>query len=182
MDGQIDEARKAMSWYVDVFGRDRFFIELQMHEGFKELVNDQSALAAVGERVRRAARRHQRRALHQAGRRARAGHDDLHRHRLAGVAADRMRMTDNSYYLKSYDEMPALFGEVPRSADDHARDRRDVQRRSEQQGLSPAELRICPPASRPIRICAAMCEAGAALALWRSRQRSRSSRTARLRT
>ena len=38
LDGQVEQARQAMSWYVDVFGRERFFVELQMHEGFPELV------------------------------------------------------------------------------------------------------------------------------------------------
>src|SRR5512136_1864444 len=113
MDGQIDEARKAMGWYLDVFGRERFFIELQLHEGFPELININRHLLQLAKEfdVRLVAT------------------NDAHYIRQADAPAqdimlcigtgtlvrqqDRMRMTDNSYYLKSYDEMSALFGEVP---------------------------------------------------------------------
>ena len=32
MAGNLDEAHRLMGWYVDVFGRDRFFVELQDHD------------------------------------------------------------------------------------------------------------------------------------------------------
>ncbi|MDX1616861.1 MAG: PHP domain-containing protein, partial [Candidatus Promineifilaceae bacterium] len=32
MEGNLDKAHQLMGWYVDVFGRDRFFVELQDHD------------------------------------------------------------------------------------------------------------------------------------------------------
>ncbi|MBI5566787.1 MAG: DNA polymerase III subunit alpha, partial [Chloroflexi bacterium] len=112
-DGQIDEARKALGWYVDVFGRDRFYIELQMHEGFKELVSINRQLLTLAKEfgVRPVATND----AHYI-RQADAPAQDLMICIGTGSLvsqADRMRMTDNSYYLKSYDEMHALFSEVP---------------------------------------------------------------------
>lgn len=112
-DGRLDEARKAMGWYVDVFGRERFYVELQMHEGFKELV-------AINRHLLQLAKEFNVRPV---------ATNDAHYIKQADAPAqdlmicigtgslvsqpDRMRMTDNSYYLKSYDEMHALFSEVP---------------------------------------------------------------------
>src|SRR3989304_5989936 len=39
LDGQLDQARAAIGWYLDVFSRDRFFLELQLHEGFPQLTS-----------------------------------------------------------------------------------------------------------------------------------------------
>ncbi len=102
-----------MAYYVDVFGRERFYVELQMHEGFKELVSINRHLLTLAKEfnVRPVAT------------------NDAHYIRQEDAPAqdlmicigtgsqvaqtDRMRMTDNSYYLKSYAEMNALFSEVP---------------------------------------------------------------------
>ena len=112
-DGLFDEARTAMGWYLDVFGRERFFVELQMHQGFKELVAINRHLLQLAKefRVRTVAT------------------NDAHYVRQGDASAqdiilcigtgalvsqqDRMRMTDNSYYLKSDEEMAALFPEAP---------------------------------------------------------------------
>ena len=112
-DGQIDQARQALSWYTDVFGRERFFIELQLHEGIPELVGINRQLLALGKEL---------------GLRPVAT-NDVHYARAENARAqdvllcigtgslitepDRMKMTDSSYYLKSDEEMAALFGEVP---------------------------------------------------------------------
>ncbi|HZY42118.1 MAG TPA: DNA polymerase III subunit alpha, partial [Anaerolineae bacterium] len=112
-DGQIDEARKAMSWYVDVFGRDRFYIELQMHEGFKELVSINRQLLTLAKEfgVRPVATND----AHYIKQEDAPAQDLMICIGTGSLVAqaDRMRMTDNSYYLKSYAEMHALFGEVP---------------------------------------------------------------------
>ena len=112
-DGQLDEARKAMGWYVDVFGRDRFYVELQMHEGFKELVSiNRHLLTLAKEFGVRPVATNDAHYIKQAD----APAQDLMICIGTGSLvsqADRMRMTDNSYYLKSYDEMHALFSEVP---------------------------------------------------------------------
>ena len=47
--GAIDKAREALAWYVDVFGRERFFVELQLHDGIPQLVQVNRHLLALGE-------------------------------------------------------------------------------------------------------------------------------------
>ncbi len=112
-DGAIDTAREALAWYVDVFGRERFFVELQLHDGIPDLVQVNRQLLALGEEF---------------GLRPVAT-NDVHFLRTENARAqdvllcigtgslvtepDRMKMTDDSYYLKSADEMAALFGEIP---------------------------------------------------------------------
>jgi DNA polymerase-3 subunit alpha len=114
-DGQIDEARKALGWYVDVFGRERFFVELQLHDGFPELININRQLLQLAKefKVRLVATND----AHYIKQEDAPAQDIM---LCIGTGAlvrqqDRMRMTDNSYYLKSYEEMTALFGEVPES-------------------------------------------------------------------
>jgi DNA polymerase-3 subunit alpha len=111
--GAIDKAREALAWYVDVFGRERFFVELQLHDGIPDLVQVNRQLLALGEEF---------------GLRPVAT-NDVHYLRAENAHAqdvllcigtgslvsepDRMKMTDESYYLKSADEMAALFDEIP---------------------------------------------------------------------
>ncbi|HEY4688096.1 MAG TPA: DNA polymerase III subunit alpha [Anaerolineae bacterium] len=112
-DGQVEKAREAMAWYVDVFGRDRFFIELQLHDGIPQLVDLNRQLLALGKEF---------------GLRPIAT-NDVHYLRPENAHAqdvllcigtgslvtesNRMKMSDTSYYLKSSEEMAALFGEIP---------------------------------------------------------------------
>ena len=105
MDGQIDEARKAMGWYVDVFGRDRFFIELQLHEGFPELININRHLLQLAKEFNvRPVATNDAHYIKQED----APAQDIMLCIGTGTLVkqqDRMRMTDNSYYLKSHAEM-----------------------------------------------------------------------------
>jgi DNA polymerase-3 subunit alpha len=114
-DGQIDEARKAMGWYVDVFGRERFFVELQLHEGFPELVNINRHLLQLAREfdVRPVATND----AHYIKQEDAPAQDIMLCIGTGTLVSqqDRMRMTDNSYYLKSEEEMAALFGEVPQA-------------------------------------------------------------------
>ncbi len=112
-DGQIDQARQAMAWHVDVFGRERFFVELQLHEGIPHLIDLNRQLLALGKEF----------GLQP------AATNDAHYLRAEDARAQdillcigtgslvsepkRMKMSDASYYLKSSEEMAALFGELP---------------------------------------------------------------------
>jgi DNA polymerase-3 subunit alpha len=114
-DGQLDEARKALGWYLDVFGRERFFVELQLHDGFRELVNINRQLLQLAKEfdVRPVATND----AHYIKQEDAPAQDII---LCIGTGTlvrqqDRMRMTDNSYYLKSCEEMSALFGEVPQA-------------------------------------------------------------------
>ncbi|HEY4721464.1 MAG TPA: DNA polymerase III subunit alpha, partial [Anaerolineae bacterium] len=115
LDGQLDQARAAIGWYLDVFSRDRFFLELQLHEGFPQLtsLNRQLIEFAKSFNVRVVAT-NDAHYLKQADWRAQdiilcIGTGSL------VTQQDRMKMTDQSYYLKSTEEMAALFGEVRES-------------------------------------------------------------------
>ena len=111
--GQIDQARQAMAWHVDVFGRDRFFVELQLHEGIPQLVEINKQLLALGKEfgLRPVATND---AHYLRAENARA-QDILLCIGTGSLASEpnRMKMSDTSYYLKSAEEMAALFGDVP---------------------------------------------------------------------
>ncbi len=109
---QPDLARQALDWYYEVFGPDRFFIELQQH--------DIPDLEAVNKGLLELGRRYQARYL---------ATNDVHYinpedARLQDILlaiqtgkllsdTDRMRYEDPTYYLRSPAEMAALFAEIP---------------------------------------------------------------------
>jgi DNA polymerase-3 subunit alpha len=111
-EGQTEKAKKQIDWYLDVFGRDRFFLELQ-HHNIPELTTVNKALLEWGPhyQLRYVATND----VHYVRRADAKPHDLLLCIQTGKVVAepDRMRMSDDSYYLKSYAEMAQLFGEVP---------------------------------------------------------------------
>ena len=113
--GQEQLARERMGWWLDVFGRDRFLVELQEH--------NIPELTQVNRQLIRWAREFNLKLV---------ATNDVHyvtagRCRAITMCCcackpaslvnqqNRMRMSDDSYYLKSHAEMMALFGELPES-------------------------------------------------------------------
>ena len=107
-----EEAVRRMNWYYDVFGPDRFFVELQ-HHNIKEITDLNRRLVELGARY--SAKYVATNDVHY------INQDDW---RLQDILLaiqtntlltdpDRMRMTDNSYYLRTPQEMAQLFAEVP---------------------------------------------------------------------
>ncbi len=111
-EGRMAEAERLIDWYLQVFGRDRFFLELQ-HHAIPELPAVNKAMVELAPRY---------------GLRLIASNDVHYIHPeeaelqdillCIGTGAvrsdpDRMRMTDASYYLRTPQEMQALFGDVP---------------------------------------------------------------------
>jgi len=110
--GRMDFARQQMDWYYEVFGPDRFFLELQQHD-IDELDDINQTLLEMGSRYE---------AQYVAT-------NDVHYVNPADAKLqdvllaiqtgkllndpDRMRMTDDSYYLRTPQEMKSLFGHVP---------------------------------------------------------------------
>lgn len=107
-----EEAVRRMNWYYDVFGRDRFFVELQQHN-IKEITELNRRLLELGARY----------SMHYV-----ATNDvhyinpeDAHLQDIllaiqtGSVLSDpnRFRMTDPSYYLRTPQEMAEIFREVP---------------------------------------------------------------------
>ena len=107
-----EEAVRRWDWYQDVFGRDRFFVELQQHN-IKEITDLNKKLLSLGARY--SARFIATNDVHYVNQ-ADARLQDI----LLAIQTnstlndpDRMKMSDDSYYLRSPLEMTKLFEEVP---------------------------------------------------------------------
>jgi DNA polymerase-3 subunit alpha len=108
----IDTARRRLDWYYDVFGPDNFFLELQKH--------DIPALDRINKTLLDLAPRYQARFVatndvHYINQEDARLQDILLAIQTGCVLSDptRMRMDDNSYFLRSPEEMAEIFGEVP---------------------------------------------------------------------
>jgi DNA polymerase-3 subunit alpha len=112
--GSTRLAHERLSWWIDVFGRDRFFLELQEH-GIPELtkVNRQLIQWAQEFDLKLIATND----VHYVNSEDAGPHDILLCVQTGELvtAKDRMRMSDRSYFLKSYPEMLELFRERPDS-------------------------------------------------------------------
>lgn len=109
--GRNEHARKRLDWYFEVFGGDRFFFELQNHE-IPELADVNKALIDLAPTYR--ARFVATNDVHYVRPEDADLQDVLLCIQTGSVLndPDRLRMTDNSYYLRTTEEMTALFGEV----------------------------------------------------------------------
>src|SRR5512140_1806318 len=109
-----EEAVRRMNWYYDVFGPDRFFVELQQHD-IKEITDLNRRLVEMG--ARHSAKFIATNDVHYINPEDARLQDILLAIQTQTLLSDpgRMRMTDGSYYLRSPDEMSRLFAEVPES-------------------------------------------------------------------
>src|ERR1700690_2737603 len=109
-----EEAVRRMNWYYDVFGPDRFFVELQQHN-IKEITDLNRRLVEMGARY--SAKVIATNDVHYINPEDASLQDILLAIQTQTVLSDhnRMRMTDESYYLRTPDEMSRLFAEVPES-------------------------------------------------------------------
>jgi DNA polymerase-3 subunit alpha len=110
--GNLEAARRQLDWYYETFGKDRFFLELQSHD-IKELEEINKNLVTLGRRYE--ARFVATNDVHYIDRDDARLQDILLAIQTGCVLSDpnRMRMTDNSYYLRTEAEMSALFSEIP---------------------------------------------------------------------
>lgn len=111
-DGNLEAARRKLDWYYEVFGRDRFYFELQEHD-IPELRVMNKALLDLGKRYE--ARYIATNDVHYVDSKDHRLQDVMLAIQTGCVLSDpgRMRMSDNSYYLRSPQEMSAIFGEIP---------------------------------------------------------------------
>ncbi|UCC62547.1 MAG: DNA polymerase III subunit alpha [Anaerolineae bacterium] len=121
MAGEIEKARDAAGWYRDVFGPDRFYLELQRHEGLPELEQAVAGMVKIGRELGIPL----------------VATNDVHyvlseqAHAQALLLAiqsnttlldpKRMQMGDESFYLKSSEEMAALFADLPEAVENTLR-------------------------------------------------------------
>src|SRR5690349_3654566 len=107
-----EEAVRRMNWYYDVFGPDRFFVELQQHN-IKEITDLNRKLVEMGARYSaKYVATNDVHYIHQSDSRLQDILLAIQTNTLLSDP-DRMRMTDDSYYLRTPDEMSLLFAEVP---------------------------------------------------------------------
>ena len=114
LESRPEEAVRRMNWYYDVFGPDRFFVELQQHN-IKEITDLNRQLVDMGARY--SAKFVATNDVHYINPEDARLQDILLAIQTQTVLSDpnRMRMTDESYYLRSPAEMSRLFAEVPES-------------------------------------------------------------------
>jgi len=110
--GNLEQARKQLDWYFSTFGNDRFFLELQRHD-IKELETINKLLLELGRRYD--AHFIATNDVHYINRDDSKLQDILLAIQTGCVMSDpnRMRMTDDTYYLRSPEEMMRLFSDVP---------------------------------------------------------------------
>jgi DNA polymerase-3 subunit alpha len=110
--GQMEEARKKMDWYYDVFGPDNFFLELQEHD-IPELETINKTLLQLGPRYQ--AKYVATNDVHYINPSDAKLQDVLLAVQTGALLSDpnRMRMTDETYYLRTPQEMATIFSEVP---------------------------------------------------------------------
>ena len=107
-----EKAEQNLQWYLDVFSRDRFFIELQSHN-IKGLAQTNQMLVDLGKRYNMsfvAAND-----VHYINREDARLQDILLAIQTGSLLSDpnRMRMDDDTYYLRTPEEMQSLFGSIP---------------------------------------------------------------------
>ncbi|MBN2388713.1 MAG: DNA polymerase III subunit alpha [Anaerolineales bacterium] len=110
--GQVEQARSALDWYYEIFGQDNFFIELQQH-AVPELEAVNKQLLEFGQRYN--ARYLATNDVHYINADDARLQDILLAIQTGKLLSDpdRMRYEDPSYYLRSPQEMAALFGDIP---------------------------------------------------------------------
>nr|MBN1228704.1 DNA polymerase III subunit alpha [Anaerolineae bacterium] len=112
LEGREEEARKWLGWYQDVFGPDNFFIELQEHD-IPELHKLNRALVDLAPyaEIPMVATND----VHYVRREDADPHDVLLCIGTSSLVSEkkRLKFSDDSYYLRSPEEMAALFAEVP---------------------------------------------------------------------
>ncbi|OQY81587.1 MAG: DNA polymerase III subunit alpha [Anaerolineae bacterium UTCFX3] len=107
-----EEAVKRINWYYDVFGPDRFFLELQQHD-IPEILELNRKLVELGARY--SAKFVATNDVHYI-----EPEDYQYQDILLAIQTnarlddkERMRMSDSSYYLRAPEEMSRIFAEVP---------------------------------------------------------------------
>ncbi len=108
----VDMARRKLDWYFDVFGPDRFFLELQKHP-IPELDTINRTLLDMGKHYN--AHYVATNDTHYIYKEDARFQDILLAIQTGSLLTDpnRMKMTDQSYYLRTPQEMAELFADIP---------------------------------------------------------------------
>ncbi|MCL6430108.1 MAG: DNA polymerase III subunit alpha [Anaerolineae bacterium] len=121
LQGRRAEAERRARWYQELFGPDAFYLELQVHEGLPESAELNAALADLGRRlsIPLVATND----VHYVRREDAAAHELLLCIQTGTTMSDprRLRLPGADYYLRSQEEMQALFTGYPEALDNTAR-------------------------------------------------------------
>ena len=113
-DGRYDEAVRAVGWYRELFG-DGYFLELQQHSHVPQLDQINEGLLRLGEDLKLPfVATNDAHYVHQ----HQSGLQDVYICIQTGTTVKdekRLRMEDDSYYIKSPQEMDQLFTGLPAS-------------------------------------------------------------------
>ncbi|HEX9680507.1 MAG TPA: DNA polymerase III subunit alpha, partial [Anaerolineales bacterium] len=114
LEGRESDARRALDWYFEVFGAERFFFELQDH-AIPELPGVNRTLLDLAPRYQ--AKLVATNDVHYVEASEADLQDILLCIQTGAVRSDpdRMRMTDATYYLRTPQEMQTLFSETPQA-------------------------------------------------------------------
>ena len=114
--GNMDAAKKQLDWYYEVFGKENFFLEMQQHD-IPELDNINKMLLDLGRRYD--ARFVATNDVHYINKEDGRLQDIMLAIQTGCLISDpnRMRMTSNTYYLRTPQEMESLFAGVPGALD-----------------------------------------------------------------
>jgi len=112
LDNDPDRAERSLAWYLDVFGKDRYFLELQDHD-ISELYRVNRGLIELSQKT--SARVVATNDVHYVRRDDAELQDILLCVQTGKLLSDRnrMRMNNDTYYLRSPEEMQNLFSQVP---------------------------------------------------------------------
>jgi len=120
VNGQLEKAEQQLRWYLDVFGKEHFFLELQEHD-MPEMTAANKQLIEWGKKygVGLVATND----VHYVDKEDARYQDILLAIQTGALLADktRMRMNGDSYYLRSPQEMALLFSEVPEAIQNSVR-------------------------------------------------------------
>jgi len=110
----IETAVPLLDWYFDVFGKDRFYLELQRHD-IPELEQVNKDLVEIGKRYN--AKYIATNDVHYVNREDAEFQDILLAVQTGAILSDtnRMRMNGDTYYLRTPQEMAELFSFLPSS-------------------------------------------------------------------
>src|SRR6185436_6057601 len=109
---ELPRARQALDWYKQTFGRDNFYLELQNHGNPEQAKVNQHLIPWAKEFGLKCVATND---VHYIERKHWHAHDCLICIGTQSQLADskRMRYVQEQFYLRSADEMKALFAEIP---------------------------------------------------------------------
>ena len=112
LDNDPDRAERSLAWYLDVFGKDHYFLELQDHD-ISELYRVNRGLIELSKKT--GGRLVATNDVHYVRRDDAELQDILLCIQTGKLLSDRnrMRMNNDTYYLRSPEEMQNLFSQVP---------------------------------------------------------------------